>query len=276
MKNIVSAIILPLFLLLFIPTAEAQSAQDIIDQMLEEYTSSISDVETMMMVTRMEGFLQSEEPDTTYYRKVMRDGLPVLETVGTGTEIPTSGYYNIQDNYDALVENSEYEGTETVNGREAHVIFIRDVSALYDEVVTSGVEDETQQAQPQTGRMYIDAEDYIPVRMNFDIDYDGEYTGSADIQMMDIREVDGMKVPFEMVMKFSGISDTMSAEEMAETRQQLEEFEQQLEDASGMQRRIMERVVKPQIERLSKILEEGGLTMRTYVLDVQTNIDIPE
>jgi phage-related minor tail protein len=79
-----------------------------------------------------------------------------------------------------------------------------------------------------------------------------------------------------MVMKFSGISDTMSAEEMAETRQQLEEFEQQLEDASGMQRRIMERVVKPQIERLSKILEEGGLTMRTYVLDVQTNIDIPE
>lgn len=276
MKKLISAAILPVLVLLLVPSANAQSAQDIFDRMIEEYQNSLSGVETMMMVTRMEGFLQSDEPDTTYYRKVMRDGYPVMETIGSGTDIPTSGYYNIQDNYQALVDNSEYEGTETVNGREAHVIFIRDVSALYDEVVTSGVEDETQQAQPQTGRMYIDAEDYIPLRMNFDIDYDGEYTGSADIQMMDIRKVDGMMVPFEMVMRFDGISETMSAEEMAETRKQLEEFEKQMEEASGMQRRIMERVVKPQIERLTKILEEGGLTMRTFVLDVQTNVDIPE
>ena len=276
MKKLISATFLPLLLGMLVPAAEAQSAQDIFDRMIEEYQNSLSGVATMMMVTRMEGFLQSDEPDTTYYRKVMREGYPVMETTGYGSGTPASGYYNIQDNYDALLENSNYQGTETVNGREAHVIFIRDVSALYEDVVSSGVENETQQAQPQTGRMYIDAEDYIPIRMNFDIDYNGEYTGSADIQMMDIREVDGMMVPFEMVMKFDGISETMSAEEIAETRKQLEEFEKQMEEASGFQKRMMENVLKPQIERLQKILEEGGLTMKTYVLDVQTNVEIPE
>lgn len=266
-----------LVILLFVCSSSvfAQSPQEIFDRMIEQYTNSIEDVETMMMITRMEGFMETD-PDTTYYRKVMNEGYPTMQVVNSDSNTPASSYYNFQENYDALVENSTYEGTETVNGREAYVLFIEDVSALYDDVVTTPEGQQQQDAQPQSGRMYIDAEDYIPVRMSFDINYDGEYTGTADITMTDIRNVDGMMIPFMMEMKIDGISSSMSAEDMAEAQQSMKDLEEQMKNASGLQKRILERAVKPQMERLQKILEEGAMTMRTIIEDVQTNVTIPE
>lgn len=276
MNRIKFQIILASLLFICSHSLFAQSPQEILDEMIEQYTNSIEDVETMMMVTRMEGFVESE-PDTTYYRKVVTDGFPNMQVVNSGSETPAANYYNIQENYDALVENATYEGTETVNGREAHVLFIEDVSTLYDDMVTTPEgQEQQQQAEPQSGRMYIDAADYIPVRMSFDINYDGEYTGSADMIMSDIRNVDGMSIPFLMEMKIEGISSSMSAEDMAEAKQSMEQFEKQMENSSGLQKRIMERTIKPQMERLQKILEEGSMTMSTIIMDVQTNVTIPE
>lgn len=253
----------------------AQSSQQILDRMIEQYTNSIEDVETMMMISRMEGFMETE-PDTTYYRKVETDGFPTMQVVSSGSQTPGANYYNFQDNYDALVENSTYEGTENVNGREAHVLFIEDVTALYDDVVTTPEGQQQEQAEPQSGRMYIDTNDYIPIRMSFDINYDGEYTGTADMIMSDIRNVNGMLIPFQMEMKIEGISGSMSAEDMAEAQESMKELEAQMENASGLQKRILERAVKPQMERLQKILEDGAMTMTTIIEDVQTNVTIPE
>ncbi len=160
--------------------------------------------------------------------------------------------------------------------REAHVLFIEDVTALYDDVVTTPEGQQQEQAEPQSGRMYIDTNDYIPIRMSFDINYDGEYTGTADLIMSDIRNVNGMLIPFQMEMKIEGISGSMSAEDMAEAQESMKELETQMENASGLQKRIMERAVKPQMERLQKILEDGAMTMTTSIEDVQTNVTIPE
>lgn len=277
MNKIKFQIVLASFLFICSHSVFAQSPQEILNQMIEQYRNSIDDVETTMMVTRMEGFMETD-PDTTYYRKVITDGFPNMQVVNSGSQSPASNYYNIQENYDALVENATYEGTETVNGRETHVLFIEDVTTLYDDMVTSpeGQQQQQQQAEPQNGRMYIDAEDYIPLRMNFDIRYEGEYTGSADMVMSDIRNVDGMLIPFQMEMEIQGISGSMSAEDMAEAKKNMDQLEEQMENASGMQKRILERAVKPQLERLRKILEEGSMTMRTIVLDVQTNVTLPE
>ena len=143
-------------------------------------------------------------------------------------------------------------------------------------MVTTPEDQQQQQAEPQSGRMYIDTENYIPIRMNFDISYDEEYTGSADMVMSDIRNIDGMLIPFMMEMKIEGISGSMSAEDMAEAQESMKQFEEQMENATGLQKRIMERTIKPQMERLQKILEEGAMTMTTIIEDVQTNVTIPE
>jgi hypothetical protein len=137
------------------------------------------------------------------------------------------------------------------------------------------VEDGTQ-GEPQSGRFYVDVDDYVPLRMSFDVEYDGEYSGSVDVNMKDYRSVDGIQMAFLTEIAMEGISDQFSAEELAEARQGMRELREQLENASGMQKRIMERAIEPQLERMEKILEEGSMTMSITILEAQTNVSIPE
>ncbi len=252
---------------------QAQNAAEILDRMISEYSNSISGIETMMVITRMEGLIESDEPDTSYYRKVtMENGMQTMQEVSSGTDSPSADYYNFQRNYDIIVENATYEGTETIDGRTAHVLFIEDVSAFYGDMM-GGTQPEEGEAQ--SGRLYIDSSDYVLLRMSFDLQFDQEYSGSVDINMKDYQDVNGVKMPFLTEMRIEGISEQFSAEDLAEARQGLRELQEQIDNASGMQRRIMERTIRPQIERFEKMLEEDGMAMRMITLGVETNIDIP-
>jgi len=256
--------------------AHAQSAADILDRMIQEYSNSISGIETMMVITKMEGFLETDEPDTTYYRKVqMEDGSYTMQEVSSARETPSADYYNFKTNYDAIVNNASYEGTESIDGRNAHVLLIEDISALYNDAV-AGVEQADESAEAQRGRLYIDASDYVLLRMSFEMQFDEEFSGSIDMNMKDYRDVDGMKYPFLIEMVYDGISEQFSAEELAEAQQGLREAREQIDNASGMQRRILERTLRGTIERLETMLEEGGMSMRMITQAVETNVTIPE
>lgn len=265
-----------LLLLLGISTQlQAQDSADILDRMISQYSNSLSGIETMMTITRMEGFMESEDPDTTYYRKVtMDDGTNTLEAVDSSMDTPGADYYNFKRNYDTLVENSTYEGTETIDGRNTHVIFIEDVSAFYGAAV--GDVEQGGNSEPQSGRFYIDASDYVPLRMSFDVAFDGEHSGSVDVNMKDYRSVNGVMMSFLTEMNLEGISEQFSAEDLAEARQGLRDMREQLENASGMQKRIMERAIAPQLERLEKILEEGSMNMSIITISAEANVTIPE
>jgi outer membrane lipoprotein-sorting protein len=274
MKKLQIIILSTVLMTLSAAVLQAQSAADILDRMISEYSNSISGIETMMVVTTMEGLIETDEPDTTYYRKAtMEDGTVTMQEVSSGTDSPSADYYNFKRNYDIIVENATYEGTETIDGRSAHVLFIEDVSAFYGDMM-GGTQPEEGEAQ--SGRLYIDSSDYVLLRMSFDLQFDEEYTGSVDINMKDYREVDGMKMPFLTEMRIEGISEQFSAEDLAEARQGLRELEQQMDNASGMQRRIMERTIRPQIERFERMLEEDGMSMRVVTQSVETNVTIPD
>lgn len=262
-----------LFTILLSSVALAQSPEEIMNRMISQYSSSLDGIETMMTVSTMDGFMATDIPDTTFYRKVtLEDGTQVLEDVNGDT--PGANYWNMKENFETIAENATYEGTETIDGKEAHVIFIEDVSALYGQTMGE-VEDGTQ-GEPQSGRFYVDADDYVPLRMSFDVEYDGEYSGSVDVNMKDYRSVDGIQMAFLTEIAMEGISDQFSAEELAEAREGMRELREQLENASGMQKRIMERAIGPQLERMEKILEEGSMTMSVTILEAQTNVTIPE
>lgn len=256
----------------------AQNAADILDRMIAEYSNSLSGVETMMVVTTMEGLIESEEPDTTYYRKVTLDnGYTTMQPVQSSSETPSADYYNFQTNYDAIVENATYEGTETIDGRNAHVLLIDDITALYQGAV-AGMEETPvkEEGEAMRGHLYIDTNELVLLRMSFDMQFDEEYTGTYDMNFKDYRNVDGINYSFLAEMVIDGISDQFSAEELAEARKGLQEARQQIDNSSGMQRRILERTLSGTIERLEQMLEDGGMTMRLITLDVQTNVAIPD
>jgi hypothetical protein len=262
-----------LLLALISSAVNAQSPEEILNQMISQYSNSLDGIETMMTISTMEGFMATDTPDTTYYRKVtLEDGTQVLEDVNGDT--PSANYWNLKENFDTVAENATYEGTENINGREAHVIFIEDVSALYGQ--TMGDVESGTQGEPQSGRFYVDVNDYVPLRMSFDVEYDGEYSGSVDVNMNDYRSVDGIQMAFLTEISMAGISDQFSAEELAEAREGMRELREQLENSSGMQKRIMERAIAPQLERMEKILEEGSMNMTVTILEAQTNVSIPE
>lgn len=81
---------------------------------------------------------------------------------------------------------------------------------------------------------------------------------------------------YEVEMIIDGISESVSAEDMAEARNNIKQLREQLDGASGMQKRIMERVVSPQLERLEKILEDGNMNMKITIIEAEANVAIPE
>lgn len=276
---------LPLFrlsllftLLLFSFPAEkitAQSVSEIMDQMLARHSKALEGIETMRTITISEGFLQSDVPDTIYYKKVtMGDGTHVLESVSTDAQTSTSYYGNFTRGYDTMVENSRYEGIKTIDGKRAHAIFIEDITTIYSEMSTPGIPGE-QSGQPQSGWFYIDANDLVPLRMTFDIQMEEQYSGTIDMNFRDYRSISGVPMAFELEMIVDGISDSVSAEDMAEARKNIQQLREQLDGASGMQKRIMERVVTPQLERLEKVLEDGNMNMKITILEAEANVAIP-
>lgn len=278
MKKITLTIVLTVLFAMISSNLFAQNAADILDRMISEYSNSLSGIETMMVVTKMEGLIETDEPDTSYYRKaIMEDGTQTMQVVSSGSDTPGADYYNFKTNYDAIVNNSSYEGTETIDGRTAHVLLIEDISALYQGAV-AGM-DETpvkKEGEVQRGRMYIDSNNHVLLRMSFEMQFDQEYSGSMDMNFKDYRTVDGMPYSFLSEMVIDGISDQFSAEDLAEARKGLQEARQQIENSSGMQRRILEGALSGTINRLERMLEEGGMTMRVITLAVETNVSIPD
>ncbi len=256
----------------------AQSAADILQRMITEHSNSISNIETMMVVTTMEGLIETDEPDTTYYRKVTLDnGIPSMQPVSSSSDTPSTSAHDFNTNFDTLAENATYEGTETIDGYNTHVLLIEDISALY-QGATSGLEETpvTQEGEAMRGRLYIDSNNYVIRRISFEMQFSDEYTGSYDINFKDYRDVNGMNYSFLSEMVIDGISEQFSAEDLAQARQGLQEARQQIDNASGMQRRILERTLRGTIERLEKMLEEGGMTMRLITHTVETNITLPD
>lgn len=278
MKKTFSTLSLLSIMLFYPATILAQTPADIMDRMIQKYSNSLSGIETMMVVTKMEGLIETDEPDTTYYRKVtLQDGLQTMQEVSSSRDTPSADYHSFQQNYDAIVDNSTYEGIETIDGRSAHVLLVDDISALYQGAV-SGMEETAvgQEGEAMRGRLYIDANDYLLLRMSFDMQFSEEYTGTYDMNFKDYRDVNGMPYSFLAEMVIDGISEQFSAEDLAEARRGIQDARQQIENSSGMQRRILERTLSGTINRLERMLEDGGMTMRLVTLSVETNVTIPE
>lgn len=270
----ISLFIALIFVSFPVQSLKAQSVADIMDQMLARHSDALDGIETMMTISQSEGFLQSDVPDTIYYKKsTLDDGTNILEPVSTDAQSATAYYGNFTRGYDSMVENSTYEGIETIDGKRAHAIFIEDISALQESMTPDMPQQQSGEAQ--SGWFYVDANELVPLKMTFDLNFEGDYEGSIDMSFRDYRSVNGVPMAYEVEMIIDGISESVSAEDMAEARNNIRQLREQMDGASGMQKRIMERVVTPQLERLEKILEDGNMNMKITILEAEANVAIP-
>jgi hypothetical protein len=162
--------------------------------------------------------------------------------------------------------NARYVGTETVDGRRAHVI-----SARWGE--------ETGQ-EPDTSLIYIDTETRQILRMYLSgtmeegpgvIPMEGPQRMVAVIEMGDYRETDGLVIPrrvrFGIRLDLADVSD----EEQQEMQAELNELRQEMQGEDAAQfREFLE-----MMELFGRLLVEGKLDFDVRIAQVQVNSGPP-
>ena len=205
---------------------------------------------------------------TLYFEKQMVDGEPVFvmsNEYGTGSDNDMSEMY--QD-FVKYAERAKYEGKAEVDGHETYVLFIDDFTGMLER------DDQEDDFMPKKGTIYLDVGKYILRRMEMDgiMEADGkESPVHADMHFEDYREVGGMLHPFRTRMEMSGIMSGMSEEDMEEARRSLADMRKQLNEMPESQRKMIEGMMKGQMDKLEEMVSSGTMQITIEVVELRVN-----
>lgn len=246
----------------------AQSARDIVDEMLAAYEARMTGIENYTLVQGVMGF----ETVTYHEKEVSADGRSVFRTrVGSmaGQEgSPATGIDDVYAIGDDLANRSEYLGRESFNGHDVHVLDILDLQG------TGFGENVAQDSEfaPTRGRVYLDADTYVPRRLLFE----GEMTrdGSvlpltATMDMDDYRDVQGLLIPYRTVTTIEGLAAAIDPD----VRAQFEQMQRELEAMPPQQRQMIESMMADQMRQFEAMMADDSapMTVEVFVTDVRVN-----
>lgn len=254
---------------LWVPAAAAQTAQEVVGRVLDRYRAQAETVDDFTVYTDLA---------TTYHKKTMVDGQPVYRSRTEVNGMPDApgmpgGATSAQSPFTMMQDvgaAAEYRGTEDVEGREAHVLYLADGSVLMPE---------SEDQQPGEAWIYVDADRDVPVKMTFTVttDMDGESrTFTPSVYFEDYRTTDGLLYPWRTRVVVEGMAEGMDPDELAEAQRSLEEMEQRLKELPAEQRQMVERMMKPQLERFREIVESGRFEMTQEVERIEVNTGLTD
>ena len=258
-------------------TVSAQSVSDVVQQMYEAYEAQAAGIDDYTLVQAAMGI-----ETTSYFEKQTIDGHPVFVMTGgsaqganlnfgLGSDDGAMG--NIYEIGPQLVEHARYGGRESLDGTDVHVLQIDDLSQIsIAQQPAPGEMDFTA----RSGTFYVEADRMIPRRFEFvgDAVMEGvAHEVTVEIDQMDVRDVEGLLIPFHTTMQISGLQAMIDPE----MRAQLQEMEQQLAQLPPDQREMMERMLGDQLEQLRQMAAGDGdsMSVELEVRDVRVNAGPP-
>ena len=248
-----------------------QSVESVIDDMYEAFEERAAGIDDYTIVQSVMGF-----ETTLYFVKEMVEGRPVfrLQRSAMGSMAFSLGGEDVGQGdvflYGPdLIEHGRYAGTEDVEGVESHVLAVDDLSAL-DISEPSGPDD--VEFEPRSGRIFVDTETFVLRRLIFVGDLqtpDGPKEVTMQMDMTDIRDVNGFLFPYRTVMTTRGFGAVVDPEMQA----QLEEMERRLASVPADQRAMM----GAQLDRLRDMMGGGGdaMTVEIVVREIRVNAGPP-
>lgn len=254
------------------PPAAAQSAKEILETAVERYEARMEGVDDYTVVQDAMGMEL-----TQYYVKRTVEGRTVFEEQGSyGDAEADTDIGQFYDEFAKFADRAESAGTESVDGRECHVVRVNDFSGI-----DFGDEDDEMEESfdPKEGTFYLDTDDYVLRKMVLDGERvtDGETVPvTMELLLQDYRDVEGMLYPFETQMSISGEAAGMSQEEIEEARRSLEELRAQMEEMPEQQRRMMESMLGSQMEQLESIVNSGMMEFTISVKELRVNSGPPQ
>ena len=258
-----------LFTLILAPAAAGQSAADVLETAMARFEDRMSGIDNYTVVMDVMGF-----EVTNYFEKEMVDGRPnfVLRN-SSGSEQQGAGlFYN---GFMQVADRATLEGKQSIDGYDCHVVTVDDFSGVDFDPETP---DDEEDFKPRKGTFFLDTGDYLIRKLEMDGEFqrDGDwYPTTMKIDLKDYREVDGLLHPFVLEMSVAGLNNAMSEEEMEQARESLEEMKQQMEQMPASQRATVERMMKPRMEELERMLNSGSIQVTTQVKELKVNSGPP-
>lgn len=248
-------------LLVTAPTVQAQSVDAVVNKMQANYEKQLDRIDTYIVETNLY---------TSYNKKVMTDGEATFETetkmkgAETAFASTTSHSTAYGLHFDRLKKHATYGGTKTIDGANCHVLEVKDPKAL----------DAQMGDQAKRLTYYIDASEYVPVRMVMQTRGQGQaQAGSANeptvtINMRDYKTVDGLTLPFRMEIQY----DMNMSEQQ---KQQMQKMMEKMENMPAQQREQMKKMMgESQMEMMKQMM--SGDPVVVEVQDVKVNAPLPD
>jgi len=173
----------------------------------------------------------------------------------------------------AVAELATIAGRETMNNRPAFHIVADDLN--YSQVENG------QEFTLDTLHLWVDAEHYVPLKMQFD----GTADEGGKKRELRIEREDGgygtvdscgaMYAPIRTVMRISGVMNAKEQAEMEEAQEKLAEFKAQLASMPQAQQDMIKRQMGSQLEMFEKMAAGQGIEVVSLVVGRRCNAGAP-
>lgn len=236
-------------------SAPAQSVESIVNNMQSQYEQQYESVDTYIVETNLY---------TSYNRKKEEDGYESQTQMNEegGSSFATSttpaAAYRLQ--FDRLKQHATYDGTETVNDVQTHVLNVDEPSKVSPELSKGNAENMTY---------YIDAERHVPTRLLMKSKAQGgknPKTSTITVDMQDYQTVEGLTLPYTMEFHFDMDMSEKQKKQMAMVIQKMENMPEK-------DSKRMKRMMGDQLDMMKRIV--SGEPMLVEVQDVKVNTEIP-
>lgn len=131
-------------------------------------------------------------------------------------------------------------------------------------------------------RMSVNADHFFPIRFRIEgVLQQGEETRPMTIERIDSefrgheRGCANLILPYASVMRLGGTLTPEQEAELAEAQAQLAELDSQLASMPPAQQEMMKSMMGPQIEMIRNMASGGGIEIRSNVVEVRCNDDMP-
>lgn len=183
-------------------------------------------------------------------------------------EDPGADGANMANQMAQFVEEARLVGTESIDGRSAFHLQASDIGQVQE--MNGG------EYRMETMSMWIDTEEYVPLRMKMDgtLTADGETKPmSIENTQTDYRRVPGsnMYESYKQVMNMSGMLDPEQEAQMQEAAEQMAELEKQMASMPASQRDMMEKMMGPQLEMIRNMSAGGGFQVEVITSSIMVN-----
>lgn len=272
------------------------SAEEILKTAMERYENRMKGIENYTVVQSMSGmkttsYFERVETDDgrTHFRHVTSAG-----SMGMTAGDEMGGYMKqgggetageMVDPYmmfDQIAARAELEGTEKVDGREAYLISVDDLSGMDFGAMTGMAEAGEGSGggfQPKSMTIWLDKDRYVTLRtvMEGTVEMEGEATDvTFDIKTGDYRDTDGLLHPFHTEIAMEGMGGGLTAEQQAEMEKARREMEKQLQGMDEKQRAMVEKMMKDRMPDMESMMGPGPMTVTIEVEEVMVNEGPPE